>query len=58
VGGVHLADTGTRRQPFLGAPGDATVVTTDEFAMYRFAEERIAEVWVTADIARLASGHR
>jgi hypothetical protein len=31
-------------------------VTTDEFAMYRFEDGRIAEVCVTADNARLPLG--
>lgn len=50
---VHLYDTGTRHQRFLGAPGDLSPVATDEFAMYRIAEGRIAELWGTADNARL-----
>jgi predicted ester cyclase len=50
---VHLHDRGTRHQPFLGAPGDRSPVETDEFAMYRIAEGRIAELWGTADNARL-----
>jgi predicted ester cyclase len=50
---VHLHDTGTRHRPFLGAPGDLSAVETDEFDMYRMADGRIAEVWGTADNARL-----
>lgn len=51
---VHLVDTGTRSSAFLGAPGDGAVVTTDEFAMYRFdAEGLIEHVEVTADNLRL-----
>jgi predicted ester cyclase len=50
---VHLHDTGTRRQSFLGAPGDLSPVETDEFAMYRISGGRIAELWGTADNARL-----
>jgi predicted ester cyclase len=50
---VHLHDVGTRHQPFLGAPGDLSSVETDEFAMYRITEGRIAELWGTADNARL-----
>jgi len=50
---VHLHDTGTRHQSFLGAPGDLSAVDTDEFAMYRIADGRIAELWGTADNARL-----
>jgi predicted ester cyclase len=33
--------------------GDRSPVETDEFAMYRIAEGRIAELWGTADNARL-----
>jgi len=50
---VHLHDTGTRREPFLGAPGDGSAVETDEFAFYRIIDGRIAELWGTADNARL-----
>ncbi|MGL5859748.1 MAG: alpha/beta fold hydrolase, partial [Phycicoccus sp.] len=51
---VHLEDRGTRRATFEDAPGDGTVVTTDEFAMYRFdAAGLIAEVEVAADSLRL-----
>ncbi len=50
---VHLYDTGTRHRPFLGAPGDLSSVETDEFAMYRIEQHRIAELWGTADNARL-----
>ncbi|WP_328475021.1 ester cyclase [Actinoplanes sp. NBC_00393] len=50
---VHLHATGTRHQDFLGAPGDLSPVETDEFAMYRIADGRIAELWGTADNARL-----
>ncbi|WP_433306556.1 ester cyclase [Actinoplanes sp. CA-030573] len=50
---VHLHDRGTRHRPFLGAPGDRSPVETDEFAMYRIAGGRIAELWGTADNARL-----
>ena len=51
---VHLYDRGTRRQAFGGAPGDGTAVETDEFAMYRIVDRRIAELWGTADNARLS----
>lgn len=51
---VHLRDRGTRLGGFLGAPGDGSVVETDEFAMYCLdAQGRIAQVEVTADNARL-----
>ena len=50
---VHLHDRGTRHHPFLDAPGDMSGVETDEFAMYRIVDQRIAELWGTADNARL-----
>lgn len=50
---VHLRDSGTRRGPFHAAPRDGTVVTSDEFALYRIQDGRIHEVWVTVDNARL-----
>ncbi|MEV6842997.1 ester cyclase [Actinoplanes sp. NPDC051411] len=50
---VHLHDTGTRHQMFLGVPGDLSPVETHEFAMYRIADRRITELWGTADNARL-----
>ena len=46
---AHFADTGTHRGPWLGVPATGRVVRTQEFAFYRFARGRIAEVWVTAD---------
>jgi predicted ester cyclase len=50
---VHLADRGTHLGPWRGAAPTGRAVTTDEFAMYRLEAGRIAEVWVTADNARL-----
>jgi predicted ester cyclase len=50
---VHLHDVGTRRMPFLGAPGDGSHVKTEEFDMYRIVDGRIHEVEGTADNARL-----
>jgi predicted ester cyclase len=50
---VHLHDTGTRMGPFLGALGDGTAVTTEEFDMYRIVDGLIHEVEGTADNARL-----
>jgi predicted ester cyclase len=50
---VHLADEGTHRGTWRGVPPSGRPVATDEFAMYRFEGDRIAEVWVTADNARL-----
>ena len=50
---VHLTDAGTHLGPWLGQPPSGRRVTTDEFAMYRLENGRIAEVWVTADNWRL-----
>ena len=50
---VHFVDRGTHLGPWRGAAPTGRTVTTDEFAMYRLEEARIAEVWVTADNARL-----
>ena len=50
---VHFHDQGTHLGPWRGIAPTGRSVTTDEFAMYRFADGRIAEVWVTADNARL-----
>ena len=50
---VHLHDTGTRVDDFLGARGDGTRVETDEFDMYRIVDGLIVEVEGTADNARL-----
>jgi predicted ester cyclase len=49
---VHLADHGTHRGAWLGRPPSGGPVST-EAAMYRLDEGRIAEIWVTADHARL-----
>jgi predicted ester cyclase len=50
---VHFRDEGTHLGPWRGIEPTGKTVTTDEFAMYRFEDGRIAEVWVTADNARL-----
>ena len=50
---AHFRDTGTHRGTFLGVPATGRVVSTQEFAIYRFQAGRIAEVWVTADNLRL-----
>ncbi len=50
---AHFLDTGTHRGTFLGVPATGRMVRTQEFAIYRFQEGRIAEVWVTADNLRL-----
>ena len=52
---VHLQDFGTHRGPWLDRPPTGKRVSTDEFAMYRFEDGRIAEIWVTADNARLVA---
>ncbi len=46
---AHFVDTGTHLGPFRGVQPTGRQVTTQEFAMYRVREGRIAEVWVTAD---------
>jgi predicted ester cyclase len=46
---AHFVDTGTHRGPFRGVAPTGRRVRTQEFAMYRLRDGRIAEVWVTAD---------
>jgi predicted ester cyclase len=46
---THFIDTGTHRGTFLGVAATGRSVTTQEFAFYRVHEQRIREVWVTAD---------
>ena len=53
---VRFHDRGTHLGPWRGVAPTRKTVTTDEFAMYRFEDGRIAEVWVTADNARLPLG--
>jgi predicted ester cyclase len=50
---VHLRNTGTHLGPWRGAAATGRPVATEECAMYRFESDRIAEVWVIADNARL-----
>jgi predicted ester cyclase len=54
---AHLIDHGTHAGTFGGLPATGRAVTTQEFAFYRIAAGKIAEVWGdlrTADlIARL-----
>ena len=50
---AHFVDTGTHLGTFRGLAATGRAVTTQEFAMYRVADGRIAEVWVTADNAPL-----
>jgi predicted ester cyclase len=46
---AYFTDTGTHRGSFLGVPATGRAVSTVEFAVYRLAEGKIADVWVTAD---------
>jgi predicted ester cyclase len=46
-------DTGTHRGTFLGVPATGRAVDTVELALYRIADDRIAEVWVAADNQRV-----
>jgi predicted ester cyclase len=50
---VHFSDRGTHLGTWRGIAATGRQVRTDEFAMYRYEDDRIAEVWVTADNARL-----
>ena len=42
---AHLTDTGTHQSAFMGVPATGRSVATEEFAFYRVADGRIAEVW-------------
>jgi aspartyl-tRNA synthetase len=46
---AHFADSGTHRGTFLGIDATGRRVSTQEFAFYRLDDDKIAEVWVTAD---------
>jgi len=46
---AHFRDSGTHRGAFLGVYPTGRRVETCEFAVYRVAAGKIAEVWVTAD---------
>ena len=46
---AHFHDTGTHQGSFLGVPATGRAVSTQEFAMYRVQDGKIAEVWGTAD---------
>jgi predicted ester cyclase len=50
---AHFVDTGTHRGEWLGVPPTGRQVRTQEFAVYRWADGRISEVWVTADDLRV-----
>jgi predicted ester cyclase len=49
---AHFFDSGTHRGTWLGIPATGRRVHTQEFALYRWADGRIVEVWVTADNLR------
>jgi len=46
---AHFHDTGTHRAIYLGVPATGRSVSTQEFALYRLRNDKIVEVWVTAD---------
>ena len=46
---AHFLDTGTQHEEFLGIASSGRAVRLQEFAVYRVENDRIAEVWVTAD---------
>jgi predicted ester cyclase len=46
---AHFIDTGTHRGDAFGVPATGRSVRTQEFAFYRLAAGRLAEVWVAAD---------
>ncbi|MGI8723607.1 MAG: ester cyclase [Geodermatophilaceae bacterium] len=46
---AHFVDTGTHRGPFLGILPTGRAVRTQEFAIYRIEDAKIADVWVAAD---------
>jgi predicted ester cyclase len=50
---AHFADSGTHQGQAFGVPATGRRVSTQEFAFYRIADGRIAEVWVTADNLRI-----
>jgi predicted ester cyclase len=46
---AHLHDTGTHTGTRWGVAATGTTIATQEFALYRLHDAKIAEVWVTAD---------
>jgi predicted ester cyclase len=46
---AHFFDSGTHRGAWHGIPATGRRVHTQEFALYRWSDGRIVEVWVTAD---------
>jgi predicted ester cyclase len=55
---AHFHDTGTHQGEFLGAPPTGKPVSTQEFSLYRLDDDKIVEVWVTADNLRLMKESR
>jgi steroid delta-isomerase-like uncharacterized protein len=50
---AHFTDTGTHRGEFLGVPATGRKIMTSEFAVYHLENDRLAQVWVTADNLKL-----
>jgi predicted ester cyclase len=46
---AHLRDSGTHTGSWLGVAPTGRRVTTQEFALYRFEDGSIAQVWARAD---------
>lgn len=46
---AHLHDTGTHTGSRWGIAATGATIATEELALYRLRDGRIAEVWVTAD---------
>lgn len=46
---AHLRDTDTHTGTWAGIPATGRRVSTQELALYRLNDHKIAEVWVTAD---------
>lgn len=55
---AHFIDHGTHAGAFRGLPATGRVVTTQEFAFYRIAAGKIAEVWGDLRTAELVAGLR
>jgi aspartyl-tRNA synthetase len=50
---AHFTVTGTHQGPFRGIPATGRSIATQEFAVYRLDDGRIAEFWGTVDNAAL-----
>lgn len=46
---AHFTVTGTHSAPYLGVPTTGRTISTQELAVYRIYDGKIAEVWGTAD---------